>query len=433
MTRFKEYWRDRPEALALIVGIAAHALVLFAVLPAISTLLSTSYGIGFADDYDKIALNLVNGNGYRFSPETAQTLMREPGYPFLLAAIFSLFGYSLVAARLLNLLLVTGTAWMLIIVVRAFTKDRLVGMAAMVLLFVHPGMVIDEARGAFEPLYAFCLVLFVWLIVRARASQRRLDYFWAGIVLGLGTLVRSSLIAFPMFALVWLLLRPEPGRRRRIIVIELLVLSLGMSLVTLPWMVRNYLVVHTVVPTATISGIAVHVGEYVCQNRDTGRTLQELDHGARDERAAIARAAGYKFEDNYFPFFFSAKDEVDFSRRLLQRAIGYYVANPLAFLQCASLNLVDFWIAGKNAVATSLNALLQIPYLLLAILGAISISKRADGYAYVAPILLVVVYTVALHAVTFAQARYSIPLVPLLAVLGAHPLARFWRSIRGQR
>mgnify|MGYP000167319205 CR=1 FL=1 len=433
MNHIKEYWRNNPEILALIVGVAAHALVLFAILPAMSTLLSTSYGIGFADDYDKIALNLLNGNGYRFSPDTAETLMREPGYPFLLAATFSIFGYSLAAARLLNLFLVTGMAWLLILVVRAFTQDRLVCAAAVVLFLAHPGMVIAEARGGFEPLYAFCLVLFVWWLIRARSSQQKVDYFCAGICLGLGTLVRSSLIAFPIFALAWLLLRPDTDRKRRTIVVEILALSLGMCLVILPWMVRNYLVVHAVVPTATISGIAAHVGEYVCQNRDTGRSLQELDRGARDERAAIAREAGYQFEDNYFPFFFSAKDEAEFSRGLLKRAVGYYVANPRVFLQCASLNLINFWVAGKNALASSLNAVLQVPYLLLAVLGAIWITRRAGGYTYVTPILLVVLYTTALHAVTFAQARYSIPLVPLLAVLGAHPFARFWLLVARRR
>src|SRR4030065_141715 len=42
MNHIKEYWRNSPEIMALIVGVAAHALVLFAILPAMSTLLSTS-------------------------------------------------------------------------------------------------------------------------------------------------------------------------------------------------------------------------------------------------------------------------------------------------------------------------------------------------------------------------------------------------------
>ena len=432
MTRIKEYWRNSPETLALIAGFAVHALVLFVILPAMSTLLSTSYGIGFSDDYEKLALNLLNGNGYRFSPETAETLMREPGYPFLLAATFSIFGYSLTAARLLNLFLVAGTAWLLILVVRTFSKDRLVAAAAVVLFLAHPGTLIAESRGGFESLYSFFLVLFVWRSVRALNSEQKLDYFWAGAALGLAVLVRSSLLAVPIVALALILLRPVSTRTWRTTFTKVSIFMLGMCILALPWIARGYAVVHEVIPTATISGIAVHVGEYVCRNRDTGRTLHELDVGARHERAAIARAAGYQFEDNYFPYFFSTKDEVEFSRGLLKKAIVYYVANPGVFLQCAGLNLANFWVAGRNPLASSLNAVLQVPYLLLAVIGAIWLLGRPVGYVYVAPIMLIVVYTMAIHTITFAQARYSVTLIPLLAVLGAHPfrefLARFARK-----
>jgi len=98
----------------LVGGLVLHGVILFLVLPLMDSSIAQHYGAGFSDDQDKLAWNLVNGIGYRFSPETAETLMREPGYPFLLAATFSIFGYSLPAARLVNLLLATGTAWLLI-------------------------------------------------------------------------------------------------------------------------------------------------------------------------------------------------------------------------------------------------------------------------------------------------------------------------------
>jgi hypothetical protein len=186
------------------------------------------------------------------------------------------------------------------------------------------------------------------------------------------------------------------------------------------------LLVHTVVPTATVSGIAIQTGEYVCRNRDTGHTLQELDFAARLERGEIARAAGYRFEDNFFPFFFSAKDEVEFNRDLTKRVVDYYLSNPTVFLQCASSNLLNFWIAGKKPGVSALNALLQIPYLLLALWGAVWLVRKAGGVAYVTPIALIVVYHMAISSVSMAQARYTVPLVPLLAVLGAEPLKELW-------
>ena len=425
MTRWLEHYRNRPATLALIIGAAAHAVVLFGILPLVSTSITPFYGIGFADNYDNLALNLLHGNGYRFSPETAQTLMREPGYPVLLAAAFAIFGYSLAAARALNLLLTVAIALLLIRVVRGFTTDRRLGAAAVVLFLAHPGTVLAEARAGFEMAYAFCLLLFAWRFTQALNTRRLLDYFWAGGALGLATLIRSSLIALPIVALVWFLFRPGAGRARRLVVVEVLILSLGLCVVILPWAVRNYLLVDAIVPTATVSGIAFQTGEYVCRNRDTGHTLQELDYAARLERGEIARAAGYHFEDNFFPFFYSAKDEVEFNRDLTRRVMHYYLSNPSVFIQCASLNLVNFWIAGKKPWVSALNAVVQIPYVLLALLGAVWLVRRA-GSNYVTPILLVIAYHMAIHSISIAQARYTVSLVPLLAVLGAQPLTELW-------
>jgi hypothetical protein len=161
----------------------------------------------------------------------------------------------------------------------------------------------------------------------------------------------------------------------------------------------------------------------------------DLDRGARDERAAIARAAGYRFKDNYFPHFFSAYDEVKFSKDLLGRAADYYATNPGVFLKCSSLNLANFWFAGKNRLATTLNVLVQLPYLLLAAMGAGLLIRKEGWNTQVTPIALIIVYSMLAYAVTFAQARYSVPLIPLLSLLGAYSLAQIWNrmSIKGER
>jgi 4-amino-4-deoxy-L-arabinose transferase-like glycosyltransferase len=430
MIRLINWWRERPDVLVLILGLAAHSLVLFGVLPAIDpSTVSSSYGIGFADDYDKLALNLRNGNGYRFSPETAETLLRDPGYPLSLAAAFSVLGYSLQAARLLNILFALATAWLLAKIVREFTEDRRVAAAAQILFLAHPGVLLAEARGGFESMYALCLALLVWRSIRALVSGKILDYFWVGTALGFAVLVRSSLIALPAIALVALLVRAVMTPTWRVPLARFSMFALGMCILLAPWTARNYAVVHEVVPTATISGIGIHVGEYVCRNRDSNRTLHELDRGARDERMAIAEAAGYRFEGWYFPWFYSARDEVEFSRSLVKTATSYYIQNPGQFVRCTAMNLVKFWVAGTNELTSSLNALLQIPYLILAVCGGVHLARRGDGYVYLYPILAVVAYSMVIHAVSFAQARYSVPLVPLLAILGAYPVTELWTRL----
>src|SRR5271154_905629 len=97
-----------PTLIAFIV--ALKAIAIFVVLPFVERSLSHSFGIGFADDYYRLAWSLTQGHGYRFLPDTAPTLMREPGNPLFLAAIFLFFGKSLNAVRIANLLLSALTA-----------------------------------------------------------------------------------------------------------------------------------------------------------------------------------------------------------------------------------------------------------------------------------------------------------------------------------
>lgn len=423
--------RGNPIAIAVAGGVGVHAVVLFLVLPFLAPMLGPNYGIGFSDDYDKLALNLINGAGYRFLPQTGETLMREPAYPLLLAATFSVFGYSLAAARLVNLLLSLAIACVLARMVGEVSKERAAGVAAVALFFAHPGILIAEARGGFEILYALGLVLFGWRLARALRTQRRIDYFWVGLALGFSFLVRSSLVVFPVVVVAWLVVTRDLGRTWREIGARAALLVLGAAMVGTPWLVRNYAVVDKVVPTATVSGIALHVGEYVCRSMGDGRTLQQRDRSARDERAALAREWGYRFEDGYyFPFFYSSRDELAFAEALQRRVANYYVQNPTRFLECAAANVINFWIAGKNLVATALNAAVQLPYLALAVMGAVLLRGVSGGRSLLTPLLLVIAYTVLIHSVSFAQARYSVPLIPLLAALGAIPVAHAWRRWR---
>lgn len=428
MTSIKERCSSNQVILVFVAGIITHALVLFIILPIVDSAFGSFYGLGFADDYDKLALNISNGNGYKFSPETAETLMREPGYPYLLAAIFSISGYSLLSARVLNLLLAAGTVWLIVKMVQRVSDNRMIVSVAIALFFLHPGILVAEARGSFETLYMFCLVLLAWFVSRAISTHRKDDYFYAGIVLGATVLIRSSLIAFPVVVLVWLLFRRKILAWKEVFP-RIAVFILGMCLVVSPWILRNFIVVQKVVPTATISGIAIHVGKYVCQHRASDKKLQDLDKGARDERAEIAYNAGYKFNDEFFPHFYSAKDELEYSNSLRKISINYYKDNPAEFLGCAVRNLGNFWFAGKSPSASILNAVVQVPYILLAIVGGLWLKNKVNGNSQVTSIALLILYSMVAHAVTFAQARYSIPFIPLLAILGAHPIVKLYTRV----
>ena len=106
-----------------------------------------------------------------------------------------------------------------------------------------------------------------------------------------------------------------------------------------------------------------------------------------------------------------------FSKFLVGRVVNEYKSSPALFVKVLRSNLFNFWFTGKTQAATDANVLVQLPYLFLAGIGLL-LSLRNQQARIVAPIALLIAYFVAVSMPILAQARYSVPLVPLLSVLG---------------
>ena len=181
------------------------ALILFVLLPHFGDSLKPFYGMNlFADNYNLIAHNLAVGNGYRFYPSTAETLFREPGYPLFLASTFLLFGYSLTAAKVTNFLLSIITAFIIVKIVKKVTSDPLVILGAPLLYLFHPAIIISESRGGYEILLILFLCLLVIYIYRSINTDKIINYFVTGCILGIAVLIKSTLLLFPIFLIAYL-------------------------------------------------------------------------------------------------------------------------------------------------------------------------------------------------------------------------------------
>ena len=144
-------------------ALAIKALIIFWCIPELMHGLAPHYGLNsFVDLYDAVARNLADGRGYRFSPDTAPSLMREPGYPVFLSILFRIFGYGLAPAQCANLLLSLLAAWGVLRLLRRFSGSRCVLLAGPLLFLFHPATIIAESRGGYELLF---MALLVWFMV----------------------------------------------------------------------------------------------------------------------------------------------------------------------------------------------------------------------------------------------------------------------------
>lgn len=412
-----------------IVIISLHLIFLFVISDAVATHASSPYNQGvFADGYDQLADNLLHGHGYRFYPQTDLTLMREPGYPVFLAGLGFVFGTSFTVIKIANLLMALITAWLLMLLCRRVWDDLLAAYLAPTLFLLHPGVILAECRGGLEILYGLLTTLLLLLLYKCLESGKWSSYILSGSVLGITVLVRSVPMLFPIFWGGYLLI----GERKRMSVVAV-VRNIALMVLTMfaflsPWIIRNYSLTKKFVPTASVLGVSAHAGQYINTHLFQGKPWWLLDREAARERAQLATQAGFQFEDDfYYQTFYQSGDELKFSKYLLDRVVGEYREHPLVFVKCLSMNLVNFWIAGKTWRSTGINLIVQLPYLLLGLLGLRVAIKRGWG-KMMAPMLLFMAYTVAVYAPILAQARYSIPLMPFVSIFAAIYLCRLQSS-----
>jgi 4-amino-4-deoxy-L-arabinose transferase-like glycosyltransferase len=414
---------------ALLVALLATAAILFLAVPRLEKAFALRYSVLFQDGYDLIANNLAHGNGYRWDANMGETMIREPGYPLFLAAVFKLGGYHLEAARFANWLLSIGIAIMIMRLARLVTNDEKIALIASLLFLLNPGTLICEARGGVEILFIFAILMFMLALHHAVEKRSAWGYLIAGLALGIVVQIRSTPIVFPAMLLFYLCLTATGMRERLRVVLNVSVLTLGMLAVMAPWTIRNYRLVHEFVPTATVQGLALQEGQYTCENISSGRSFYMLQTEAGQERDELAAQLGIQSGNQYYQVFANPWEEWKLNQALLQGAKAEYAKHPALFATCVTRNVFNFWFLGKTWRVTSVNLVIQIPMLILAVYGLYLLHKRSQLHK-MGLILTFVLSIFVVHLAVIAAARYSIPVIALLTIPAGVSVLSIWQKYR---
>src|SRR5215472_7819310 len=416
--------------LILFAALLVNGAIVLVGLPKVSSHLALTYNMGFGDLYDLIAKNLDQGNGYRADPAMGNTMLREPGYPLLLAAVFKLWGYGIQQARVVCVLLAFGAALLLLRLTRKITGDTMTALVAALLFLIYPGILVAEARAGVEIPCIFTMMLFMLALHGAVEKSSLWRCGAAGLLLGTAVMVRSEVLLFPVLLLVYLLFAAKGWAERRRMAGAIAVLAVGTAVVMSPWIIRNYRLVHSFVPTATVAGLAAQAGLYTCENTSPGEPFGLTEGEAGLERKEIARQLGIPFRGPYIQLFYTPQDELAFYGALLNRVSIEYRSHPEVLAGCAAKNFFfNFWFLGKTPKSVLLNVLVQAPLLALALAGVVVFWKR-KLLRNAGIILLYILYIPAVHAPMVAEARYSMMIAPFLVTLAAVFLVWAWRRVK---
>jgi hypothetical protein len=404
-------------------------IVIFVVLPHLSVLLSGLYSnSNFPDGYDKIAINISNGAGYRFYPDTAETVLREPGYPFVLSVLFSWFGYTLLPVQVLNVIMGVVASFFVYKISQRISQKPWVPYLSVLLYMMNPGTIIVESRGGPEALFTFLVVCLVYFLIRALKRPSYTRWFIVGGFIGISCLVKSILILFPFAIVIYLIIKNNDSYAIRDRLLHVGAVFLSVSVILSPWVIRNYKLTGQFIPTASVVGVSAHAGQYICENLSIDNGFAKLDGKASIVRGLMAKNDGLKFRKSYYNYYYSTNDEVYFNRKLLKEVMDKYKQYPMLAMQCMGANLFHFWFSGKTWNVTTANFIVQFPYIALALVGIfVSIYQRSEIGTVLAFFIL---YYYSVHIPILAQARYSIPLFPFISILAVLGLSHLIHLLR---
>lgn len=234
--------------------------------------------------YTQLAVNLLEHNAFslKTEPPFDPTLVRLPGYPLFVAAVYSIFGHGNdTAVRMLEAVIDTATCVIAAILAWLWTEDetrkRRNAFRTFALITLCPFIVIYAATLLTETLTTFlmaAMALTATLALKSQTAKKSLLWwFLTGIPAGAAVLLRpdSGLFAAGIgltLVISGLFLKsddaPRFARRLFEVVWKGAVFSLAFILILVPWTIRNYRVFGVFQPLAPAH--AEMPGEFVPYN-----------------------------------------------------------------------------------------------------------------------------------------------------------------------
>ena len=386
--------------------------------------------------YSSLGLRLATGHGYTFdrpwypfTPAETPTAHWSFLYTAFVAAIYASVGFRPVVVRVATAVL-GGILlpWMTArLTRRLFPQHTWTPLFAALAAAGYAFFVLYAARVMTETFYITALL---WSLERALALAEEFAAGrpgWGaalglGVSLGLATLFRQAILPWVPVLFLWLMWRAWRGDVYTLIRASFPALTLaGVTLLAfiLPWTYRNYRA----------------YGGFLLLNSNTGYAMYSAQHPMHGTRFQAFEAAPLPDE-----LWGQLSTEAEWDRALLRRGIGFILEEPARYLRLSLSrvgNYFEFWPTDTSPLHNAgrlLSFTLYLPFMLYGLyLGSqshyapvTSFLKRPVTLLY----LFMAFYTL-LHVLTWAMARYRLPVDATAMPFVALALERVFLFVRG--
>ncbi|MGB4076814.1 MAG: glycosyltransferase family 39 protein [Minisyncoccia bacterium] len=191
-----------------------------------------------SEEYAALGKHVAELGMFSTDGEVPNTI-RVPVYPLFLAVVYALTG-SYAFVPFLQIILVFCTSVLIYFFAVRLAEKRIAGMLASGFYLLNPSTIFYAMTVMTETLYIFLLVSFVY-VVFSSSHKSIVRFVVGGLLLGAIILTRPIGMFLPFVCIpfiVWTL-RDMPWKK---ILIRVSVFSLAVSVLVVPWLIRNYMV-----------------------------------------------------------------------------------------------------------------------------------------------------------------------------------------------
>ncbi|MEW6511611.1 MAG: glycosyltransferase family 39 protein [Bacteroidota bacterium] len=384
---------------ALWIALTAALVIRLAAVPAVHAIQYTSD----EREYLFMAGQLLDRG--MFQDSNGDRAVRAPLYPIVLSALLWLAGRTTILAHVAGVLLGAAICWLTFHLAGVLGSGRREALAGAWIAALSPGLVIYSALLQTETLYIVWFLLTLLFLYRLLHMPRPVAAAGLGVFSGLAALTRPVFLGFLPVVAIYVLYYNR-GRLREGVLVTFVALAVTAAVIA-PWTLRNAAVLHAFVPVSSGGGSSLVTG-----NNPHARGTFDAGPGFAEWFADQARARGVGDP--------ATLNETDRSALGAQVALSFIGDHPGSALALAAKKSFIFWIypvthsdsyLPVQAIAVGADALL----LAAAVIG---IAGNIRRNRLVGPLVAALIVFWLVQAVMHAEARFRLPLVPILAVFG---------------
>ncbi|MBN1383935.1 MAG: tetratricopeptide repeat protein [Elusimicrobia bacterium] len=249
----------------------------------------------------------------------------NPGYPYFLGIIYSIFGKHIIIAVLIQFILGSLSCF-LIYSIADKLFNRTVGVIAGIISAAYSVSVYYEGFLVTASLISFINLLAVWILM---TGLKKSKIFTAGLCLGFSILLRPNILLFVFIVPVWIRIAHKDSIR------SLWYFIAGIFTMLFPVMLRNYFIIGQLALAVGSSGMNFYIGNNPYADGAYGKMYFKAVSNPAEQAESFRREAGRILKRNL--------SYSESSSYWYKRSFDFIKNEPVKWIKLLFRKFVLFW------------------------------------------------------------------------------------------